>query len=285
MTLPDGLLLRGYVDRLDVAPNGALRVVDYKTGSMPREAFEAKALFQMKFYALVLWRTRGVVASQLKLLYLGDGDALTYAPDEAELRPLRAHPAGHLGRDRAGRRHRRLPAQQDPALRLVRPPGGLPGLRGHSPAVPGGGRRRGGLADAAARRRARLTPDGPARPAVRRTARRTGAAGPLPTGRSGRRVHGYRADVAFDGERRLPGGALVLVEDGVIAGGRVRILPGTLGLPGHRRRRRSCPGSSTPMCTSAATAAPGRWTSSPSCPPTSSRTSSRPPSSSTSGPA
>src|SRR3954451_486306 len=70
VTLPDGLLLRGFVDRLDVAPNGALRVVDYKTGSMPREAFEAKALFQMKFYALVLWRTRGVVAAQLKLIYL-----------------------------------------------------------------------------------------------------------------------------------------------------------------------------------------------------------------------
>lgn len=85
VTLPDGLLLRGYVDRLDVARNGALRVVDYKTGSMPREAFESKALFQMKFYALVLWRTRGVVAAQLKLIYLGDGDALTYAPDEEEL--------------------------------------------------------------------------------------------------------------------------------------------------------------------------------------------------------
>jgi putative RecB family exonuclease len=85
VTLPDGLLLRGYVDRLDVAPSGALRVVDYKTGAVPREAFEAKALFQMKFYALVLWRTRGVVAAQLKLLYLKDGDALTYAPDEAEL--------------------------------------------------------------------------------------------------------------------------------------------------------------------------------------------------------
>jgi len=85
VTLPDGLLLRGYVDRLDVAPNGAIRVVDYKTGSMPREAFEGKALFQMKFYALVLWRTRGVVPSQLKLLYLGNGDALTYAPDEGEL--------------------------------------------------------------------------------------------------------------------------------------------------------------------------------------------------------
>src|SRR4051812_40321287 len=84
-TLPDGLLLRGFVDRLDVAPSGAIRVVDYKTGATPREAFEAKALFQMKFYALVLWRVRGVVASQLKLMYLSDGDALTYSPDEGEL--------------------------------------------------------------------------------------------------------------------------------------------------------------------------------------------------------
>src|SRR5688500_742464 len=90
VTLPDGLLLRGYVDRLDVAKNGALRVVDYKTGSMPREAFESKALFQMKFYALVLWRTRGVVASQLKLLYLGDGDALTYARSEEHTSELQS---------------------------------------------------------------------------------------------------------------------------------------------------------------------------------------------------
>jgi putative RecB family exonuclease len=45
----DGLRLRGYVDRLDVTPAGDIRVVDYKTGTSPREAFEAKALFQMKF--------------------------------------------------------------------------------------------------------------------------------------------------------------------------------------------------------------------------------------------
>ena len=49
VTLPDGLLLRGFVDRLDVAPDGALRVVDYKTGAVPREAIEGTALFQMKF--------------------------------------------------------------------------------------------------------------------------------------------------------------------------------------------------------------------------------------------
>src|SRR5579875_1592409 len=81
----DGLRLRGYVDRLDVSPAGDLRVVDYKTGATPREAFEAKALFQMKFYALVLWRTRGVLARQLRLMYLTDGDTLTYCPDAEEL--------------------------------------------------------------------------------------------------------------------------------------------------------------------------------------------------------
>lgn len=81
----DGVRLRGFVDRLDVAPNGALRVVDYKTGTAPREIGEMKALFQMKFYAVALWRLRGVVPRQLKLIYLTDGQALTYSPDEAEL--------------------------------------------------------------------------------------------------------------------------------------------------------------------------------------------------------
>ena len=85
VVLAGGLRLRGYVDRLDVAPSGDLRVVDYKTGSAPREAFEAKALFQMKFYALVLWRLRGVVPRQLRLMYLADRQSLTYTPDEAEL--------------------------------------------------------------------------------------------------------------------------------------------------------------------------------------------------------
>ncbi len=83
--LPSGLRLRGFVDRLDVSPRGDIRVVDYKTGASPREAFEGKALFQLKFYALIIWRTRGVVPRQLRLLYLGDGDLLTYAPAEAEL--------------------------------------------------------------------------------------------------------------------------------------------------------------------------------------------------------
>jgi putative RecB family exonuclease len=79
------LLIRGYIDRLDVSPGGDLRVVDYKTGGAPREAFEARALFQLKFYALVLWRTRGVVPRVLRLLYLKDAEICDYAPDSEEL--------------------------------------------------------------------------------------------------------------------------------------------------------------------------------------------------------
>jgi putative RecB family exonuclease len=84
--LASGLRLRGYIDRVDVAPTGDVRVVDYKTGRAPRAEFEARALFQMKFYALVLWRLNGSVPRLLQLMYLGNGEVLRYAPDEADLR-------------------------------------------------------------------------------------------------------------------------------------------------------------------------------------------------------
>ena len=84
--LASGLHLRGYIDRLDVAPGGEIRIVDYKTGTSPPEEFEARALFQMRFYALAIWRTRGQVPAMLQLMYLSDGEVLRYSPDEADLR-------------------------------------------------------------------------------------------------------------------------------------------------------------------------------------------------------
>lgn len=86
--LEDGTLLRGFVDRIDVAPTGELRVVDYKTGRAPPEAralAEFKAMFQMKFYAVALLRSRGVLPARLRLLYLSDGQVLDYTPDLDEL--------------------------------------------------------------------------------------------------------------------------------------------------------------------------------------------------------
>ncbi|MGK5500829.1 RecB family exonuclease [Streptomyces sp. URMC 125] len=84
--LESGLRLRGIIDRVDVAPTGEVRIVDYKTGRAPRPEYAADALFQMKFYALVLWRLRGTVPRRLQLVYLGSGDVLTYDPDEGDLR-------------------------------------------------------------------------------------------------------------------------------------------------------------------------------------------------------
>jgi len=83
--LASGLHLRGYIDRLDVAPGGEIRIVDYKTGTAPPEEFEARALFQMRFYALAIWRAQGRVPSMLQLMYLGNGEIVRYQPDESDL--------------------------------------------------------------------------------------------------------------------------------------------------------------------------------------------------------
>src|SRR5689334_18315286 len=84
--LASGLRLRGYIDRLDIAPSGQMRIVDYKTGGSPPEEFEARALFQMRFYALTIWRAQGQVPTLLQLIYLGNGEIVRYAPDESDLR-------------------------------------------------------------------------------------------------------------------------------------------------------------------------------------------------------
>jgi putative RecB family exonuclease len=86
--LSDGTLLRGFVDRIDVAVTGEVRVVDYKTGKAPpaaRALAEFKAMFQMKFYAVALLRSRGVLPARLRLIYLADGQVLDYSPELDEL--------------------------------------------------------------------------------------------------------------------------------------------------------------------------------------------------------
>ncbi len=83
--LENGPLLRGIVDRLDVTSDGAVRVVDYKTGKSPRPGYESNAAFQMRFYALVLWRARGMIPRMLQLVYLGDSKILRAEPTESDL--------------------------------------------------------------------------------------------------------------------------------------------------------------------------------------------------------
>lgn len=88
--LDGGLKLRGFIDRVDVAPTGETRIVDYKTGKAPPPAFGAKADFQMKFYALVVYRLRGVLPHTLQLMYLGSKDVVRYRPRIEDMRATEA---------------------------------------------------------------------------------------------------------------------------------------------------------------------------------------------------
>ncbi|WP_307857459.1 RecB family exonuclease [Mycobacterium sp. SM1] len=86
--LADGTPLRGFIDRIDVAATGEMRVVDYKTGKAPpaaRAMAEFKAMFQLKFYAVALLRSRGVPPTRLRLIYLADRQLLDYSPNVEEL--------------------------------------------------------------------------------------------------------------------------------------------------------------------------------------------------------
>lgn len=86
VALPSGLTLRGYVDRIDVAPDGAMRVIDYKTGRSPGPGDEAAAMFQLRFYALALQHQLGQVPRVLQLMYLSDGVTLCLVPEPADMK-------------------------------------------------------------------------------------------------------------------------------------------------------------------------------------------------------
>lgn len=77
--------IRGYIDRVDRNAAGQVRIVDYKTGRSPGQGFEAKAMFQMRFYALAWWRMTGEIPMLLRLLYLGSTESLSYEPSESDL--------------------------------------------------------------------------------------------------------------------------------------------------------------------------------------------------------
>lgn len=78
----------GFIDRVDVAPTGEIRVVDYKTGKMPTPRFADKAVFQLRFYALLYWRSFGKIPDQLKLMYLKNQDSIVRRPFKEDLEAL-----------------------------------------------------------------------------------------------------------------------------------------------------------------------------------------------------
>ena len=81
----DQLMLHGYVDRIDIAATGEVRIVDYKTGKSPRSGYEDKALFQLRFYGLLWFKKHGTIPKLLQLIYLGDKQILKSSPSQNDL--------------------------------------------------------------------------------------------------------------------------------------------------------------------------------------------------------
>jgi putative RecB family exonuclease len=73
----DGLRLRGIIDRLDIGPDGALTVVDYKTGRAPAERYEQGKMGGVQTYALLCEKVLGRAPAEVRLLHLRDPVAIT----------------------------------------------------------------------------------------------------------------------------------------------------------------------------------------------------------------
>lgn len=80
-----GIRLRGIADRIDRAPTGALRVIDYKTSKTPRPQYADNYVFQMKFYALMLLLRDGQIPARLQLLFLKDHGTLHLDPTPEDI--------------------------------------------------------------------------------------------------------------------------------------------------------------------------------------------------------
>jgi putative RecB family exonuclease len=88
-TVVDGMRLRGIIDRLDVAPDGGLIVVDYKTGRAPSERFERGSLGGVQTYALLCESLLGRAPTEVRLLYLRQPVAISSVPSEQTIRGQR----------------------------------------------------------------------------------------------------------------------------------------------------------------------------------------------------
>jgi putative RecB family exonuclease len=92
-TTVDGVRLRGIIDRLDIAPDGTLVVVDYKTGRTPSERFERGSLGGVQTYALLCEQVLGRAPDEVRLLYLRDPIAISARATEQTIRGQRRRTA------------------------------------------------------------------------------------------------------------------------------------------------------------------------------------------------
>ena len=81
-----GVVLRGIIDRLEIAPDGELVVTDYKTGRTPNAKFEQGRLGGVHLYALVCEKLFGRRPARVQLYFLADPMAIIAEPTEQSTR-------------------------------------------------------------------------------------------------------------------------------------------------------------------------------------------------------
>lgn len=84
-----GVLVRGIIDRLEEAPDGALVVTDYKTGRTPSVAQEQSRLGGVHFYAFLCQKVLGRIPDRIQLIYLGrEPQVIVTTPSEQSVRGM-----------------------------------------------------------------------------------------------------------------------------------------------------------------------------------------------------
>jgi putative RecB family exonuclease len=86
--LPDGLTLRGIIDRLELDHEGELVITDYKTGRTPGPRYQQSSLASMQFYALLCREVLGQTPAEVRLMYLKSKDVISATPTDQSLRHL-----------------------------------------------------------------------------------------------------------------------------------------------------------------------------------------------------
>ncbi len=90
-TLPDGVVLRGIIDRLELDGSGGLIVTDYKTGRAPHQGHEQRRLEGVHLYAYLCQAVIGIRPSRVQLMYLAEPVIISTepSPQKTQYQPKR----------------------------------------------------------------------------------------------------------------------------------------------------------------------------------------------------